>query len=119
MIKELENIKIELEKLENKYDELKIKHSIIDKIILDVEHEIGLDPADGKRMLWKYKELKQFLQLRWKIRDEIQLLDLIRPQLNLGVLYKLENNQIELEKKLENRTYTKRITQEIRENILK
>lgn len=113
-----EKILDELQKVEDEYILAKTRHSQIERIIVDIEHEIELDKPSGSDMVKKYKELQTAFRLRRIYKDDVDYLIKFRETSNLKQTKKTINGISSTEISKNNRNYRTRIEHEVRINLL-
>lgn len=92
------------------YKELRKKHSLVEKLKLDIEHEIELDRLSASAMMKKYKEYKNLLETRRIIKDEIDFMSKIREYSFTGDdINKLKQSIETIGNNKKNRVYTKKV----------
>lgn len=112
---ELKNI---LDEIEDNYNKAKSKSSVIDKIIVDIEHEIEFDKPSGAQMVKKYKELQTAFRLRREYKDNVDYFIKFRSGLNIKHISISEKGLENQQKSNENRKYSKRVAIETRDEVL-
>lgn len=113
--KDIEEILADVEEV---YKSVTERQSQIDRLIIDLEHEIELENYPAHKMMLKYKELKACFRLRRKYKNELEYLMAIRPSLNLSVVSASNKALHAVVEKMERKRYYHRIKEELRIEIL-
>jgi len=114
-IKEIELI---IQELETNYNYCNEKQSQLDKIIVDIEHEIEFDSVDGSTMLLRYKEFKSALRLRRMYKDKVAEYLSIRANINPNIIISANRQLDKIIIDRDSRGYRHRIKKELRKEIL-
>jgi len=101
----LDTVSTKVEEIEVLYTMSIEKHSIIDKMVVQLLHEIELENVDAVSMMKQIKELKGVLKLRRKYKDNVDYLVVVRSMLNKSVVKAYNQKITELEGKKEHRVF--------------
>jgi hypothetical protein len=104
-------IKKSTEVLEDLYNESVQGQSLLDKLLLDLEHEIEFNKYDAIHMMKKYKELRDFLNLRRYYKDCQEVLTETRKFMILPRAMQIEGSYNSVKLRQDKRKYTNRVSQ--------
>ena len=110
-LKEIQSLTKDIEK---EYKNTKHKQSILDKLIVDLEHEIEFDKMDAIDMSKKIKEMRAVLKLRRKYKNNMEYFTEIRKSINPMQVGKSLVSWDNIRIKQENKKYTHRVNEEVR-----
>lgn len=107
-----------LQDIEDEYKRAYAKVGVVDKIIVDIEHEIELERFDAVGMVKKYKELQTAFRLRRKYKDDTEFLRNFRHTINVKELNKSAKSINSTYNSQSNRKYGLRVRVETRAEVL-
>lgn len=119
MIKTFINkIDTDISEIEKYHKELLHKMQIIDLFVSEILHDLELKPLNAMQIAQKSKELRGALKLRRHYKDNKQLMDSVCSRINSKIVNDTIKNIERIEKQMDNRTFTERLEQEIRNEII-
>jgi len=114
----IDKINSDISEIEKYYKELSYKTQIIDLFVSEILHDLELRPLNAMQIAQKSKELRGALKLRRHYKDNKQLMDSVCSRINSKIVDDTTKNIERIEKQMDNRTFTERLEQEIRNEII-
>lgn len=114
----IDKINSDITEIEKYYKELSYKTQIIDLFVSEILHDLELKPLNAMQIAQKSKELRGALKLRRHYKDNKQLMDSVCSRINSKIVDDTTKNIERIEKQMDNRTFTERLEQEIRNEII-
>ena len=112
-------LKEKIHELEVMWKTLNAKQSSIDKMIVQLEHEIEIQNLDAVGMAKKYKELKGIFRLRRKYKNEIEVISTTRSLYSENNINTCISNFNKSKDGQATKRFKDRITEEVRKELLK
>lgn len=114
----LGRIKESMQALMEEHEMAREKVSQLDLIVVDIHHEVELEKMSGPAMMTKFKELQACLKLRRKYKNRVSRFQTIQALLDPDPYAEAIHALRKKEECEGRRTYTHRIRQDVRKEIL-
>ena len=107
-----------VEELEIKFKHAREKTTQLDRMLVQIYHEIEFGKMDAVAIMKKHKELKGVLKLRRLYKNRLERMRVTRSTLSKGAVNEIINNYSKSQKGQSKKQFKDRISEEIRKELL-